>query len=130
VIRKPGKLIFALAISALWFSGCSKVVAIGDSKRPEQMKHPEGNKISPKRALDLAKPHLAKSWDLGCQRHSSKHWCEKPGIVHIVQKGDYYYLRKTSYPYKTLNAYLKYAVKVHVNSGSVTPPGNLSRKRE
>jgi hypothetical protein len=119
------KILFVLLIATMGFLSC-KTVSMGSSENPTKLKNPKENKISPAKALELAKPHLQKSWELGCKSHSDpKHWCvtrANRAIVHIVQKGNYYYLRKTSYPYKTFTAYLYHAVKVHVNSGQVTPP--------
>ncbi len=105
-------------------ASCAKITVIGDSNHPEKMKTVEGNRVSPEKALELAEPYLQMSWEIGCRHHASDHWCKKQATVHIVQKCDHYYIRKTSYPYKSINAYLHHAVKVHVDSGEVTPPSD------
>jgi hypothetical protein len=119
------KIILTIVFSVLGLFSCEKTIYIGSSQSTK-MKNPRGNNISPEKALELSKPYLQKSWDLGCAKHNNReHWCVKRAnraTVHIVQKGDYYFLRKTSYPYKATTAYLNHAVKVHVNSGEVIPP--------
>ena len=110
-----------LLLAALLFVSCAEVRFVGSSAGKLRVL-PE-NRISPAAALDLARPHLARAWQLRCRHihHDDRHWCGRAPTDFIVQQGDYYYITRTSYPYKTLRAYLRYAVRVHAQDGQVRP---------
>ena len=78
--------------------------------------------VSPSDAYQIALPYLAATWKARCA-HIPNHtpWCVKEPTDHMVRRGDYYYVTRTSYPYKTQNAYLRFAVRVHVDTGEVIP---------
>lgn len=84
-------------------------------------------KISPALAFRLASPHLDAVFKMRCERRIDKHWCDKPARDTLLLEGEYYHVTRESYPYKTLNAYLEPAVRVHRNSGKIELP-DFSKK--
>ena len=46
----------------------------------------------------------------------------KPAYDIIVVQGEWYYLTRDNYPFKTLRAYINHAVRVHVNTGELIQP--------
>ena len=70
--------------------------------------------IQPQEALRLAEPHLA--------AQATRVWRERPEDVrtHIVYYKKHYYISRANYPAKTLNYYLRPAVKVHVKTGQLS----------
>jgi len=100
---------------------CTQAVFVGTSKGSYRQ---TANKVHPAEAMKLAQPYLAKTFELRCKyiHHNDEHWCKKEPRDQIVQEGQFYYITRTSYPYKTANAYMRYAVKVHVKTGALTPP--------
>ena len=69
--------------------------------------------------MAMAQPYLEETFRKRCQARIDKHWCDKKPRDYIVQKGDYYYISRTAYPYKSIYAYLNYAVRVHVQNGTL-----------
>jgi hypothetical protein len=67
-------------------------------------------------------PHLDATWEARCEklRHHDE-WCEKLPVDHMVRRGAYYYVTRTSYPYENYDAFTEYAVKVDATTGEVTP---------
>jgi hypothetical protein len=106
----PRTLIVIVAVflgSAAW----------SQKKASPQMVHPEdtieGIAIQPGEALAIATPYL--------EEHAIDLWNpEKPLQTYIILKGRYYYVSKSNYPAKTINYYLKPAVKVNSKSGNVS----------
>ncbi len=101
---------------------CAQAVLVGSTaggwaERPQ-------NRISPQQALEMARPHLPFCWELRCRyvHRGNKHWCSKPPRDFVVEKGRYYYVTRTSYPYKTLEAYVFYAVRIHTRTGELELP--------
>ena len=78
------------------------------------------SKVSPAQAYEKAKPHMAETLKRRCESRPDKTWCKKPARDHMVLQGNYYYITRESYPYKSLYAYLKNAVKVHKDSGELS----------
>ncbi|MDK2595267.1 hypothetical protein [Pseudoalteromonas obscura] len=81
-------------------------------------------KIQPEQAAKLAEPYLELSSKI--KRKNSDIDRSKFGESKVVvsQKGRYYYVVKENYPAKSISFYVKYAVKVHVDTGVVSPPNN------
>jgi hypothetical protein len=48
-------------------------------------------------------------------------YCEKIAVDHMVRKGSYYYITRTSYPYENYSEFTRFAVRVHAETGEVTP---------
>lgn len=78
------------------------------------------SRVSAAEALRLAKPHLEAVFRQRCESRIDKHWCEKPARDHVLILGDYYHVTRESYPYKTIQAYVKPAVRVHRDTGAVS----------
>ncbi len=81
--------------------------------------------ISPAEAVKLAAPHLELLFRQRCQRRIDKRWCDKPARDYVLIQGAFYYVTRESYPYKTINAYLEPAVRVHRESGKLVLPEAL-----
>lgn len=80
------------------------------------------SKVPPNEAFRRAMPHLEATWEARCAEvRNQDEWCDKPPVDHMVRRGHVYYVTRTSYPYKTHDAYLKYAVRVDAESGEVIP---------
>lgn len=110
---------FALA-SALFLGGCAKTEYIGNGSKGFWSE--SSAQIPPNIAFGKAQPHLAATWDARCKNlHKNDEWCEKPPVDHMVRRGSYYYVTRTSYPYEDYDAFTEYAVRVHVETGEVIP---------
>jgi hypothetical protein len=109
------RILFALVL--LYTLGCAapEIVSVTDEGTGR-------GKISPAAAFRLASPHLDAVFKLRCRRHLDKRWCDKPPRDTLLIEGEYYHVTRESYPYKTLNAYLKPAVRVHRNTGKIELP--------
>lgn len=121
------KKIGFIFIIFLVFSSCANVFFIGSTHDNSTYKVCNENAVSPAQAMEKAKPHLPFTWELRCKyihKNQSSNWCNKKTYDYIVQKGDYYYITRTSYPYKTYYAYIRYAVKVHVQTGKMILPAD------
>ena len=101
---------------------CAEVRFLGNSQG--QLKPAPENTVSPQSAMDLARVHLPLAWALRCRfvHRGDPHWCGKTPTDYIVQQGDFYFVTRTSYPYKTIHAYTRYAVRIHVRTAEVLPP--------
>ncbi len=112
-----GALAFALL---LMMSACAKTEYVGNGNKGFWSDSPA--KVSPNEAFLRAQPHLEATWKARCQEERNHDdYCDKMPTDHMVRRGGYYYLTRTNYPYKSHEAYLKYAVRVDVNSGEVIP---------
>lgn len=80
------------------------------------------SRVSPAQALKIAMPHLEANFKQRCQKRIDKRWCDKPALNHIVIVGDYYHITRESYPYKTLQAYVEPAIRVHRDTGELQLP--------
>jgi hypothetical protein len=77
-------------------------------------------RITPEQAVKLAEPYIDKTYELRLQnRHSIM---KGPLQVTVVVRGDWYYVSRDNYPYKTIEAYRYHAVRVHVQTGEVREP--------
>ncbi len=107
-------------VATTFLSGCAKPEYLGNSAKGfwSNQAAPYG----PNDAFNKAMPFLDATWKARCEkvRHHDE-WCEKPPIDHMMRQGDFYYVTRTSYPYKTTEAYLEYAVKVNAQTGEVIP---------
>lgn len=106
--------------TGLLLAGCAKTEYLGNSAKGFWSE--EAASIAPNEAFRRAMPHLEATWVARCEtvRHHDA-WCDKPPVDHMVRRGGYYHVTRTSYPYKASDAYLDYAVKVDVNTGEVIP---------
>lgn len=80
------------------------------------------NIISVEQAISLATPYLPLTFEL---RSKGREWPtkeERKPVITVVLKGDFYYLVLENYPYKSIYAYLKHAVKVNKVTGEIIMP--------
>gem|GEM_PF-5542249 len=99
---------------------CSTTTYVGNTSKGFWSETPA--KYPPNTAYQKATPFLDATWEARCEEvRKNDKWCDQPAIDHMVRKGDYYYVTRTSYPYKAHSAYTKYAVRVHADTGEVTP---------
>lgn len=106
--------------AALALSGCAKTEYIGNGNKGFWSDSPA--EISPNEAFARAQPHLPATWTARCEKvRNHDEYCDKMPTDHMVRKGGYYYLTRTSYPYKSYDAYTQYAVRVDVKTGEVIP---------
>ena len=105
-------MLFAMMLS---IQACAspEMVAPGDESTAR-------SRISAAEALRLAKPHLESIFHQRCEKRIDKRWCEKPALDHVLILGDYYHVTRESYPYKTIQAYVKPAVRVHRETGALS----------
>jgi hypothetical protein len=106
-------LIFVIV--SLLLAACDDTVYIGTAR--DGFRDTPGNTITPARAKELAGPYLAECFTRRQARRLSPHRGEPTDIV--VQEGNWYYVTRDNYPYKTLGAYTHRAVRVHVRTGEV-----------
>ncbi len=78
------------------------------------------SRISAAEAVRLAKPHLDEIFRKRCESRLDKGWCKKPARDHVVVLGEFYHVTRESYPYKTIQAYVKPAVRVHRDTGAIS----------
>jgi hypothetical protein len=78
------------------------------------------SRISPAAAMRLAAPHLESVFRRRCEKRLDRHWCDKPARDHVLVLGDHYHVTRESYPYKTIQAYVKPAVRVHRETGEIS----------
>lgn len=78
-------------------------------------------KISSDKAYEIAKPYLQLSYEL---RNKKRNYPPDKLKIddYILLKGNYYYITRDNYPYKTYMAYLSHAVKVDSRTGKLFPP--------
>ncbi len=110
--------LFAVLLIAL--SGCAspEMVSASDESTARA-------KISPAQAMKLAAPHLEAVFRLRCERRPDKSWCKKPAADQIILLGEHYHVSRESYPYKTINAYIEPAIRIHKESGELILPDGL-----
>ena len=80
---------------------------------------PENN-ISPQQAVRIAEPYLDETFEL--RARNRRHVSDREPEVHVMLEGKYYYVVKDNYPSYTPGLYLWHAVKVHKDTGDVSPP--------
>ncbi len=79
--------------------------------------------ISPERAVELAREHLERSYELRRMKRQEK--SPNPNrepLDWVSLKGDWYYIARDDYPSYSPGFYMHNAVKVHKNTGQVIPP--------
>jgi hypothetical protein len=110
--------LFSALAQLIFLFSCSPPVLVATYPGKENAVN---NKISPSQAYQSAMPYLEQTFQNRCQSKHQRgsHWCDKKPTDYIMQKGKWYYITRSSYPYKTLNAYLRYAVLVHTETGEV-----------
>lgn len=110
----------ALLSLALLLPGCAKTEYVGNGNKGFWSDQPA--KVSPNDAFRKAQPHLEATWKVRCEKvRNQDAYCDKPPLDHMVRRGSYYYVTRTSYPYENYDRLTEYAVKVHVDTGEVTP---------
>jgi len=110
----------AALLSGLLMGCSSKSIYLG-SDAQGYTQAPE-NTISPEAAAEAAAPFLEETYALRAAERLSTAGSDQPLTVHIVQKGRWYHVAADNYPFKTYNAYLEPAVRVHIETGEVLPP--------
>ena len=111
-----------LFVLVVLFVGCGPTLrSLG---RAGNLKPAPGFDITPERAVELAQPHLEKSYELRRQHFepNGRSANPKPPSDHVTLKGDTYYIVRDNYPAIKTSSYLYCAVKVNANTGEVTPP--------
>jgi hypothetical protein len=104
----------------LCVAGCAKTEYVGNGTKGFWSDTPA--QIPPNIAFGKAQPHLEATFEARCKElHASDDWCDKPPVDHMVRKGSYYFVTRTSYPYEDYDALTLYAVRVHVETGEVIP---------
>jgi len=98
---------------------CSKTVFIGSTTCG--FKKSTECKISPEKAYEIAKPYLQLSYEI---RNKKRNYPSDKLEMndYILLKGNYYYITRDNYPYKTFMAYLNHAVKVDSGTGEIIKP--------
>jgi len=105
---------------ALIMSGCASLEYVGNGSKGFWSETP--GRVSPNEAYSKAMPHLEATWTVRCEKvRDHDEWCEKHPTDHMVRRGNFYYLTRTSFPYKTHSAFLQYAVRVDASTGEVLP---------
>lgn len=99
-------------IACLLLCGCALQRAEfigGDSTIP-------GVEIQPSQALEMAESHL--------EEHATVVWKDADNLTTLmVKKGRYYYIKRSDYPAKTANWYLRSAIKIHCRTGALSYVG-------
>ena len=106
---------FALFSCLLALVACAspEMVAPGDESTAR-------SRISAAAAVRLAAPHLEENFRKRCESRLDRAWCKKPARDHVIVLGEFYHVTRESYPYKTLQAYVKPAVRVHRDTGAIS----------
>jgi hypothetical protein len=97
---------------------CTRTIYMGSSETGFKDIH--DNTITPVKALDLARAHLPKTYELRLRKRLNKY--DNPLSDIIVMQGEWYFIVRDNYPYKTFDAYLEHAVKVNIHTGEIIPP--------
>jgi len=125
--KQSPRALTAAAVCVLFaFISCDEVKYAGSS-RGGFLPFPK-HKISPEKAHELARPHLDKLYKLRLSLRPPR--SKKDPWDVIVVSGKWYYIARDNYPFKTMGAYLKNSVKVHVQTGKVIPPPALQTFKE
>jgi hypothetical protein len=107
-------------VGAVLLSGCAKPEYLGNTTKGFWSE--EAAAYGPNDAFSKASPYLEATWVARCENiHHHDEWCDKPPIDHMMRRGKFYYLTRTSYPYKNHEPYLEYAVTVNSETGEVIP---------
>lgn len=104
-------------LTLTWLASCANPEMLSPSDESTQR-----SPISPAEAVRRAGPHLDSLFHLRCEKRLDRDWCEKPARDYVILLGDYYHVTRESYPYKTLQAYLEPAVRVHRKTGKLLLP--------
>lgn len=118
------KLIFVIILCIALGStsvGCEKSHYSGTTKTGF-VHFPKNNNISPEKALDLAQPYLAYSYELRKKNLKRHHVVPDVAFDRVILKGDFYYIARDDELNKFINFYIPYSVKVNKNTGEVTKP--------
>jgi hypothetical protein len=112
-----GALLMGLLFLA---SGCAKIEYVGNGNKGFWSDNPAG--VAPNDAFRKAQPYLEATWKARCDKvRNHDEYCEKIAVDHMVRKGSYYYITRTSYPYENYSEFTRFAVRVHAETGEVTP---------
>lgn len=112
-------LVCALIMAAVMFIlSCETTMYAGNSTRGYSF-FPQ-YRVTPEQAVKLAEPYLDRTYELRLKNRKSV--MNGPLEVMVVVRGEWYYVSKDNYPYKTLEAYRIHAVRVHVMTGEIVAP--------
>lgn len=118
--RTPALLAVTLMMSSFAIGCGAKVEYVGNGTKGFWSDSPV--QVPPNIAFGKAQPFLEPTWEARCKElHANDDWCEKPPVDHMVRKGQYYYVTRTSYPYEDYDAFTQFAVRVHTETGEVIP---------
>ena len=123
------KLVFWIAIclaTFVVFAEINKNIYAGTTKTG--FNHfPKGNNISPKMALEFAKPFLEYSYNLRKKNRPEEYNEPRSPIEHMILRGDFYYVTRDSYDSERAAFYIPYAIKINKNTGKVIKPSVTSK---
>ena len=106
-----------LLIISIILAGCSGAISI--NKTDKGYEYIKNAKIQPDKAIKLAEPYLDKIFEIRSKNRDWPSVKERQPIIHIVLKGNYYYVTKENYPAKDIYFYMRNAVKIHKNRGKI-----------
>jgi hypothetical protein len=119
LLTRGCEVLVTLGLLGLTF-GCAKTEYVGNGNKGFWSDQPA--QVAPNDAFVKAQPFLEATWEARCQSlHQDDGYCDKLPVDHMVRKGGYYYVTRTSYPYKSYDALTDYAVRVDAKTGEVTP---------
>ena len=98
-------------------------------KTDKGYEHITNAKIQPDEAIKLAEPYLDKIFE---KKSKNRNWPsikESQTVIHIILKGNYYYITKENYPAKDIYFYMRSAVKIHKKSGEIIIEKNLCKPK-
>lgn len=122
-VRYPAAARYALvhtACTLFLLTACASPEMVSASDESTQR-----SPVSPAEAKRRALPHLPAVFKLRCEKRMDKSWCTKPARDHVLIVGEYYHVTRESYPYKTLQAYVEPAVRIHRQTGELLLPEGL-----
>ena len=117
----------SLMIFCIMLFGCKENFYFGTTETGFEH-FPKKNSISAKKAVELAQPYLAHSYELRKNNLTRKYTISHTPFESIILKGDFYYVTREDEPNKFVNFYIPYAVKVNKNTGEVTKPDEKTDK--
>jgi hypothetical protein len=109
-----------IACTVLLLTACASPEMVSVSDESTQR-----SPVSAAEATRRALPHLPAVFKLRCEKRLNKSWCNKPARDYVLIVGDYYHVTRESYPYKTIQAYVEPAVRVHRQTGELQLPQGL-----
>ena len=112
--------ILSILFGGITVFSCSTTEWIG--KSDGKFVTPEGCVVSPEEAFKLAGPWLEETYRLRSEGKVNRAGSERPLTDTIVLRGNWYYVSRDNYPFKTIEAYRYHAVKVHIKTGEVIRP--------